>query len=226
MGIRGSNPKEIKSRSHELWIVDERLAFTRAFASDKRLDAILAKGGSADRPDLLVWDLAYGLGVTDSGEQEAVDVSEPLRTVMIVEFKKPGRTSYPAAEDQIENQITKYLAQLQGGEIESFDRTRVRVAQDCIFHCYVVADIVGDLKQQLSNWETTANGQGRIRPLKNQYRGSIEVIQWQDLVNDAWMRNNATLRAAGLSRSKSTLASESKPPPEGLRERVFEPAGK
>lgn len=226
MGVRGDNPKEIKSRAHELWIVDERLAFTRAFASDKRLDAILAKGGSADRPDLLVWDLAYGLGVTESGELDSVDVSEPLRTVMIVEFKKPGRTSYPAAEDQLENQITKYLAQLQGGEIESFDRTRVRVAHDCIFHCYVVADIVGDLKQQLSNWETTANGQGRIRPLKNQYRGSIEVIQWQDLVNDAWMRNNATLRAAGLSRSRPTLTSGSKPRPKEAREQVFEPAGK
>jgi len=226
MGVRGDNPKEIKSRAHELWIVDERLAFTRAFASDKRLDAILAKAGSADRPDLLVWDLAYGLGVTESGEQDSVDVSEPLRTVMIVEFKKPGRTSYPAAEDQLENQITKYLAQLQGGEIESFDRTRVRVAHDCIFHCYVVADIVGDLKQQLSNWETTANGQGRIRPLKNQYRGSIEVIQWQDLVNDAWMRNNATLRAAGLSRSRPTFASGAKSPPEAAREQVFEPAGK
>ncbi|QQO13352.1 hypothetical protein JJB99_28710 [Bradyrhizobium diazoefficiens] len=146
--------------------------------------------------------------------------------LMIVEFKKPGRTSYPAAEDQLENQITKYLAQLQGGEIESFDRTRVRVAHDCIFHCYVVADIVGDLKQQLSNWETTANGQGRIRPLKNQYRGSIEVIQWQDLVNDAWMRNNATLRAAGLSRSRPTLTSGSKPRPKEAREQVFEPAGK
>jgi hypothetical protein len=225
MGIRGDNPKEVKSRAHELWIVDERLAFTRAFASDKRLDAILAKGGSADRPDLLVWNLAYGLGVTESSEQESVDVSEPLRTVMIVEFKKPGRTSYPAAEDQIENQITKYLAQLQGGEIETFDRAGVRVASDCIFHCYVVADIVGDLKQQLSNWETTANGQGRIRPLKNQYRGSIEVIQWQDLVNDAWMRNNSTLRAAGLSRSKPTLTAGSKRPAlEAPREQAFAPA--
>ena len=29
MGVRGDNPNEIKSRAHELWIVDERLAFTR-----------------------------------------------------------------------------------------------------------------------------------------------------------------------------------------------------
>ncbi|MGJ4904354.1 hypothetical protein ACQR0V_22505 [Bradyrhizobium sp. HKCCYLS2058] len=221
MNVRGDDPTEVKSRAHELWIVDERLAFTRAFSSDKRLDAIMANGGSAERPDLLVWNLAYGLGVT---ETESVDTSEPLRTMMIVEFKRPGRRDYKEAEDQIEAQIVKYLGQLQGGQLESFDRSRIRVAGDCIFYCYVVADIVGDLEQQLSNWETTANGQGRIRPLKNQYRGSIEVIQWQDLVNDAWNRNRATIHAAGLSRSRpthieaSTVAAK-KP------EQVFDPAG-
>lgn len=202
MSVKGDDSTELKSRSHDLWIIDERLAFTRAFSSDKRLDAIMADGGSGDRPDLLVWDLAYGLGATSPDEPEAVDVSEPLRTVMVVEFKKPGRTSYKKAEDQLEQQITKYLAQMKGGEIETFDRGRVRVADDCIFYCYIIADIRGDLELQLSGWDTTSNGQGRIRQLRGQYKGQIEVIQWQDLVNDAWMRNRATLHAAGLSRKR------------------------
>ncbi|MBY5339606.1 ATP-binding protein [Rhizobium johnstonii] len=204
MGIRGDNSGELKSRAHDLWVIDERLAFTRAFSSDKRLDAILAQNGSGDRPDLFVWDLAYGMGATDPADPDTVDVSEPLRTVMIVEFKKPGRTNFSRAEDQVEQQITKYLTQLKGGEIETFNRARVRVAEDCIFYCYVIADIIGDLEQQLSSWETTSNGQGRIRPLKNRYSGQIEVIQWQDLVNEAWLRNRATLHAAGLSRRRPT----------------------
>lgn len=202
MGVRGDDPNEFKGRAHDLWIVDERLAFTRAFASDKRLDQFLAEGGTSARPDLIVWDIAFGLGVTDpEKDPDAADVSEPLKKVMVVEFKRPGRTDYKKAEDQIEQQITKYLSQLKGGEIETFDRQRVRIANDCIFYCYVVANIVGDLDLQLSSWPTTANGQGRIRILQNQYRGSIEVIQWQDLVNDAWQRNKATLFAAGLGRS-------------------------
>ncbi|CAO3436652.1 hypothetical protein [Azospirillum argentinense] len=213
MGIRGDDKSELKSRAHDLWIVDERLAFTRAFSSDKRLDMILAERGSADRPDLLLWDLAYGLGVTDPAEPDTVDVSEPLRVIMIVEFKKPGRTNYSRTEDQVEQQITKYLAQLKGGDIETFDRSRIRIAEDCLFYCYVIADIVGDLEQQLSSWETTSNGQGRIRQLKNRYSGQIEVIQWQDLVNEAWLRNRATLHAAGLSRKRPTgLKSKSKSP--------------
>lgn len=202
MNVRGDDPTEVRSRAHELWIVDERLAFTRAFSSDKRLDEVLSEGGSADRPDLFLWDLAFGLSSTDPDLPDAVDLSEPLRRVMVVEFKKPGRRSYSGPKDQIEQQITKYLAQMKDGEIESFGRSRVRIAKDCIFYCYVVADIVGDLAQQLSGWDPTANGQGRIRPLRGNYSGQIEVIQWQDLVNDAWLRNRATLHAAGLSRKQ------------------------
>lgn len=225
--VRGDDPLEVKSRAHELWIVDERLAFTRAFSSDKRLDAILAAGGTADRPDLLIWDLAFGLGITDTENDDFVDTAVPLSSMMVVEFKRPGRRDYKKAEDQIEAQITKYLAQLKGGQIETFERGKVSVSNDCVFHCYVVADIVGDLVEQLSNWETTASGRGRIRPLRGQYQGAIEVIQWQDIVNDAWMRNRATLRAAGLSRSKPSLVVHTEPPSaiEIIGEQAFEAAG-
>lgn len=203
MRVRGDDPTNMESRAHDLWIVDERFAFTRAFASDMRLDQLLEEQTTGDRPDLVLWDLAFGMGVVDpEKDAEHPDVSEPLSKVLVVEFKRPGRTGYKKAEDNIEQQITKYLAQLKNGEIESFGRDRIRIADDCVFYCYVVADIVGDLKLQLSGWETTANGQGRIRTLKNEYRGSIEVVQWRDLVNDAWMRNAATLQAAGLSRSR------------------------
>ena len=67
----------------------------------------------------------------------------------------------------------------------------------------MIVDIVGDLEDQLGGWTTTANGEGRVRSLDNDFKGStIEVVQWQDLVNDAWMRNESTIRAAGLTRKK------------------------
>lgn len=201
MGVRGDDPVDLHGRAHDLWIVDERLSFARAFSSDKRLDQVLKEGGTGVRPDLFVWDLAMGMGVVDPDKDtESVDLSEPLKKVLIIEFKKPGRRDYAKAEDNIAGQLTKYLAQLKGGEIETFGRERVRIANDCVFYCYVVADIVGDLKDQLSAWATTANGEGRIFPLQNEYRGSIEVVQWQDLINDAWSRNQAVMHAAGLRR--------------------------
>ncbi|TAZ73894.1 ATP-binding protein [Rhizobium ruizarguesonis] len=206
MRLSGVDPSKVEASNHDLWIVDERLAFTRSFSSDQRIAETLKSGGTDIRPDLLVWNLAHGLGVVDpSDDNKDFDASEPLRKAMIVEFKRPGRTQYKKAEDLVELQITKYLRQLKNGEIETFNRQSVRIAPDCIFYCYVVADIRGDLKEQLAGWSTTTNGEGRIRSLDNEFKGStIEVVQWQDLVNDAWARNVATLHAAGLSRSPKT----------------------
>lgn len=138
---------------------------------------------------------------TPENAEDDLDLSTPLRKAMIVEFKRPGRTSYAGVEDDVERQITKYLRQLKLGEIETFDSRRVRFTEDCQFFCYVVADIAGDLQDQLVGWATTANGEGRVRQLHGQFEGSsIEVIQWSDLINDAWARNMATLAAAGLRR--------------------------
>ena len=202
MRVVGNDMTELEPSPHDLWIVDERLAFTRSFSSDTRLDKILAEHGNNTRPDLLIWDLAHGLGVIDSGkESDDIDLSEPLRKMMVVEFKRPGRRDYKKVEDDLQRQVTKYLRQLKGGEIGAFDGRRVRFAKDCQFFCYVVADIVGDLEEQLDSWNTTANGEGRFRQLGGAYEGStIEVIQWTDLINDAWARNMATLTAAGLRR--------------------------
>lgn len=198
MHIIGHDDTEKRSRAHDLWILDERLAFTRAFSSDKRFDALLKESVNPERSDLIVWDFASGLGVADPARDgESVDTSRPLDKVMIVEFKKPGRKNY-GPEDQIHFQITKYIDELREGEIEGFGRQRIRIARDCVFYCYVVADIEGDLKRQLSTWSKSANGQGRFMPLQGDVNGSIEVIQWQDLVNDAWARNEATLYAARL----------------------------
>lgn len=200
MQVMGRDNAAVKSRAHDLWIVDERLAFTRAFSSDKRFSSLVEGSTSADRSDLVVWDFASGLGVVDPlRNSDQVDVTRPLDKVMIVEFKKPGRRSYKA-DEQISYQITKYINELRSNELESFGRQRIRVAPDCVFYCYVIADIKGDLEAQLSGWAKTSKGQGRFMPLQGDLNGSIEVIQWDDLVNDAWARNEATLHAANLQR--------------------------
>lgn len=203
MRIRGDDPS-IEARAHDLWIIDERLAFTRAFSSDERLDKILAEG-NADRTDLLVWDVAFGMGeirANEKGDEVEVDTSEPLRRVLIVEFKKPGRKNYSKTEDFIESQINKYIGALKGGSIEGFNNQRIRISNDCIFNCYVVADLVGGLSEQLRGWRDTANGRGKVRVLDGEFRGTIEVMQWQDLINDAWERNKSAIVAAGLPYAK------------------------
>jgi hypothetical protein len=102
------------------------------------------------------------------------------------------------------NQVSRYLNELTSGRIETFNRDNIRVAPDCVFYCYVVADIVGQLEVITNGWRTTSNGRGRWIELSGKYRGSIEIIEWKDLINDARARNRGFIEAAGLSAAPRT----------------------
>jgi hypothetical protein len=154
---------------------------------------LLAESQSGDRPDVFIFDRLHGLGIKSYA---------PLTRAMLVEFKKPGRRDYEERYSPL-NQVSRYLSDLAGGNIESFDRGRIRVAPDCVFYCYIVADIVGNLDVHTSSWRTTANGRGRLMNLSGKFRGTIEIIEWADLISDARARNHAFIHAAGLS-SKAT----------------------
>lgn len=188
MKIRGDDPSKIESADHNLWILDERLAFAKYFASDVPFDRLIKESGSAERPDMLIFDKLHGLGLEDE---------EPLKRVLLLEFKKPGRRDYEERYSPA-YQIHRYLEQLRGRRVENFRHENIRIAEDCVFYCYVVADIVGALDTQTASWHTTANGRGRWTSLAGKYRGSIEIIEWADLLKDAQARNRAFIRAAGL----------------------------
>ena len=153
MRLRGDDPSKVERSDHDLWIIDERLTFTKYFASDVPFTQIVEGENSTRRPDLLIYDRLYGLGA--EGE-------DPLKRVMLVEFKHPGRKDYDERYSPI-NQISDYITKLQNGDIMDFRGGRVRVAGDCIFYCYVVADIVGKLEIHTNSWRTTSNGRGRIQ---------------------------------------------------------------
>lgn len=188
MKLRGDDPTKVEQSDHDLWIIDERLTFQKYFASDVPFTQILEGESSTKRPDLLIYDRLYGLGA--EGE-------EPLTKVMLVEFKHPGRKDYEERYSPM-NQISEYITKLKAGQIEDFNNARVRIADDCVFYCYVVADIVGKLEIHTNGWRTTANGRGRIQELGGKFRGMVEVIEWKDLLSDARLRNHAFLNAAGL----------------------------
>lgn len=188
MRLRGDDPSKIEQSDHDLWIIDERLTFQKYFASDVPFTQILDGETGAKRPDLLIYDRLYGL---------SAESDEPLTKVMLVEFKHPGRKDYEERYSPM-NQISEYITKLKAGQIEDYNNSSVRIADDCVFYCYVVADIVGKLETHTNGWRTTANGRGRIQELSGKFRGIVEVIEWKDLLADARLRNHAFLHAAGL----------------------------
>lgn len=175
------------SASHDLWIVDERLTFAEYFSSDVEFNALAEAFESDERADVLIFDYVHGLRQTD----------EPSK-VLLVEFKRPGRTSYAETENP-QFQVERYVQRLQSGKLTDVRGRPIKLDRNTIFYCYIVADIVGKLDDWTFTWQRTADGRGRLYRPNGGFSGSIELIGWDALIDDARARNKAFFDRAGIS---------------------------
>lgn len=209
MQVRGDDPDAVEATGHDLWVIDERLTFTAGFASDMQFRKTIQGSESLDRSDILLWNAGFGLSPIQeaNGEGEVDDVN-PLSKVFIVELKKPGRTNY-GPSDRLEDQVVKYVRQLQGGKIEGFGRRQIRVSPDCQFYSLVIADINSSLlDNELFTWDSIDNERGRRRSLPK-INTIIDVLGWEDILSSARERNRALLSMAGLKLRANTAFEKS-----------------
>lgn len=181
--------------SHDLWIVDERLTFAQYFSSDVSFSSLADAVSSEDRPDVLIFDHVHGLRQKE----------QPSK-VLLIEFKKPGRREYDDNENP-QLQVERYVRQLQSGELSDVRGRPIQLDKSTIFYCFIVADIVGKLNDWTFSWQRTADGRGRVYRPNDGFRGSIELIGWDDLLKDAHDRNQAFFDAAGIT-GKSFFSTE------------------
>ena len=101
--IADGNTKIEAATSHDLWIIDERLTFAQYFSSDIEFSAMSKAIENDERPDVLIFDYVHGLRQTE----------QPSK-VLLVEFKRPGRSSYSDNENP-QQQVERYIRRLQSG---------------------------------------------------------------------------------------------------------------
>lgn len=184
----GDGAKRVEAAtSHDLWIVDERLTFARYFTSDVEFSALASAVDSNERPDVLIFDYVHGLRQReDSGK------------VLLIEFKRPGRTTYDNDENP-QLQVERYVRRLLSGGMTDVKGRPIRLAPETVFYCFIVADIVGKLDDWTFTWQRTADGRGRMYQPRDGFKGSIELIGWDALIEDARARNKAFFDHAGIS---------------------------
>ncbi len=185
--IEDGTKKVESASSHDLWIIDERLTFAQYFSSDVEFSALSQAVESDERPDVLIFDYVHGLRQTE----------EPSK-VLLVEFKRPGRTSY-ADNENPQSQVERYVRQLQSGGLSDVKGRPIKLDDRTVFHCFIIADIVGKLDDWTYSWQRTADGRGRLYQPQSGFRGSIELIGWDALLGDARARNQAFFDRAGIS---------------------------
>jgi hypothetical protein len=136
---------------HNLWLLDDRLAFFNFFASDEKLSKYTTSG-SDERPDLAFF---YDSCVAWR-EREDTD------TVVVVEFKRPMREDYSKGKDPVQ-QVLSYVKRLKetSNEVDIRGRAIRGIRTSTSFHCYVVADITPQLEERIiGRFEKTPDGTG------------------------------------------------------------------
>ncbi|MBS0550320.1 MAG: hypothetical protein JSR24_21380 [Proteobacteria bacterium] len=174
------------------WIIDDRIPHYGFVASDKRLQTIYKHLKSARRPDLL-FDQVFGF--------RSVASSEP---VILVEFKKPGRTQYSKSDNPV-TQLVDYVVELRQGKTTLVDGKGVQiptVGSGAWFQAYVIADLMPTLREIIDN-HTFANtpthdGNGRLG-IHQQHKLVVQVLSYGVLLQQALQRNKVLFDKLGLT---------------------------
>jgi len=183
------NSSQLTIEDHNLWLLDDRLAFFNYFASDERL-ANYTTIESDERPDLAFF---YNACVAWR-EREDTD------TVVIVEFKRPMREDYSKGKDPVQ-QVLSYVRRLKdsSGEVDIRGRAIRGIRPGTSFHCYVVADITPQLEEKIiGRFEKTPDGQGYFGYTTNP-AAFIEIVPFGKVMHDARLRNAIFFQKLGIT---------------------------
>lgn len=167
---------------HNLWLVDERLSYHNHISSDRSLAKTpLADSDAALRPDMAVFD------------QKGIfaEESTPLNSVILVEFKRPGRKDY-AGQDPLE-QLFKLAEEIKAGRHLDNSGRAVRVASDQVpIFAYLICDLPPQLRTLIKGKDAQemADGMGFYGYNRN-FGVYYEVIEYAKVLADAKKRNRA-----------------------------------
>lgn len=185
---RRKDTESIPFDDHNLWIIDERLNFTRYVSSDKSLS-----DSSPDRPDLL----AYDRRVLFRGD------NEPSNPVTIFEFKKPQRDDFanPSSNEDPIQQIVRYVSQVREGKFTTPEGREIFVSENTPFYGYVVCDLTTKVRKWLEidkDYKPMPDNRGWFK-WHNNTNLYLEVISWDKVLRDAEMNNRIFFHKLGIN---------------------------
>lgn len=176
---------DINYEQHNLWLIDERLAYF-FFASS---DIPFNNDRKEDRPDLMLLDNSIAL-------LESQNDGTTYDTIVLFELKKPMREDL--STNNPVDQIIGYMEKIQTNKVTDKNGRLIRTDSHTKFYLYIVCDAIENYKTLLKNrytFKETIDGLGLFRMNDNQY---IEVLTYDKIINDAKKRNKILFDKLGI----------------------------
>ena len=181
---------DIDYGSHNLWLIDDRLAYYDFWTSDKNIKSFVKTSEARERPDLILFKGSHLLRRTGTNQP-----------VVIVEFKRPGRTDYSGAQNPV-RQILNYIVELRDASVTDNNGALItEIGQETPFFCYIIADLTTSLKRELefSGINQALPGGRGLYGYNSSLGAYIEVLEFEKIVSDARIRHEAFFSKLGIN---------------------------
>ncbi len=198
---------------HNLWLIDDRLAYYSYITSDRPIRSFARDTGEVSveteerRADLTAIG-AFG----EAGEPDLAIFKRPmlfrrantLDPAVIVEFKSPSKTAYSGAPgDNPVIQIRKYIESLIEKTCYAYDGQRITdINKGTPFLCFLIAEPSQQLYELLRQHQIhrpTPDGDGRFAYLED-LNAYFEFIPYDQVLKNAALRNEAFFRKLRVER--------------------------
>jgi hypothetical protein len=175
---------DIPSSEQNLWIVDERLTFHSFISSDKRNNSIPAlESKDKQRGDIVIFDDKIIFS------DERPDEGHPLNSIVVIEFKQPGRNKYAGDENPV-LQAAKVINAIRDAKYKHNGRTIPIANANIPAMIFVVADLTPKLRQVLIDFNATLTpDQQGFYGYHANHKVYYEVMDYTKMLSDATKRN-------------------------------------
>lgn len=178
---------EIEYEAHNLWLIDERLAYCEYISSDIPFDNDPKK----DRTDILMLDQPVALSDEDNTGRE-------FGTIVILELKRPMRDDYGAGDNPIQ-QLLGYVDKLSTNRMTDKNGRIIRVGNNTQFYLYAICDLTPKLIKVADDHDfiETPDKLGMYK-YHEKKRAYIEIISYDKLIVDSEKRNRVLFEKLGI----------------------------
>lgn len=186
----GAETQTMPYEYHNLWLLDERLAFYRYTTSDrqmrtnKHLDV-----DSQKETDLLIYDFPWAYS----------DDPKKVNSLVIFEFKRPGRDMNTRNDKKLDSQVDNYFQDLMDTKATNNKGDFLRIKDNTPKYGYVICS----LHEELIEWNVKHNffkktPFGTLYKINSELNQYIEVMDYNNMIDFAEQRHIAFFKALGI----------------------------
>lgn len=179
--------EEMPYDRHNLWLIDEKLAYCSYICSDVPFD----NDPKQERTDVLILDRPVAVSENKNDGSE-------FDTIILFELKRPMRENY-SEEDNPITQLYDYVDKIKSGKAKDKDGRVIRSGDNTKFYLYIVCDVTPKIERFANHdgFYRTPDKLGYYR-YNEPYKAYIEILPFDKMINDSKKRNKVLFEKLGI----------------------------